>query len=531
MDPAAWTFLILALAVVAFVSGRVPLALVSLGVALALWATGVLTLGAAFAGFGDPTVLFIASLFVVSEALDATGVTAWLGQQVVTRAGRGRGRLTAIIGLLAAVLTAFISINGAVAALLPVVVVVAVRAGIVPSKLLIPLAFAASAGSLLTLTGTPVNIVVSEAAAAAGGREFGFFEFALAGIPLVLLTVAVVALGGGRLLPERTAERLGEVAPDPREHAQALRASYDVDLDTGLLFSAREGVAEVLVAPRSRLIGRTVSAGMTTRGEDLVILAVRRGDDEGPNASRGTGVAGALVLQAGDALLVQGPWAALTRYAQSPDVIAVTPPQDLQRAVPLGRGAKRAIGVLGAMVVLLATGLVPAVVAGLLAAGALVLLRVLTVPQTYRAISWTTVILIAGMIPLSSAFITTGAADIVADAVLGVIGSGSPQLALLVLCVLTMVLGQFISNVATVLVVLPIAVAIAQTLGASVQPFMMALTVAGAAAFLTPVATPANLMVMQPGGYRFGDYGKLGLPLMAVYLLVAVVYVPLVWPF
>ncbi len=164
----------------------------------------MLTLPEAFAGFGDPTVLFIASLFVVSEALDATGVTAWLGHQVVTRAGAGRARLTVIIGALAAVLTAFISINGAVAALLPVVVVVAVRAGIVPSKLLIPLAFAASAGSLLTLTGTPVNIVVSEAAVAAGGREFGFFEFALAGIPLVLSTVAVVALaadGCFRLVP------------------------------------------------------------------------------------------------------------------------------------------------------------------------------------------------------------------------------------------------------------------------------------------------------------------------------------------
>ena len=114
---------------------------------------------------------------------------------------------------------------------------------------------------------------------------------------------------------------------------------------------------------------------------------------------------------------------------------------------------------------------------------------------------------------------------------LRVIGSGSPQVALLVLCLLTMVLGQFISNVATVLVVIPIAVAISQTLGVSVQPFMMALTVAGAAAFLTPVATPVNLMVMQPGGYRFGDYGKLGLPLMVVYLAVAVLYVPLIWPF
>jgi len=174
---------------------------------------------------------------------------------------------------------------------------------------------------------------------------------------------------------------------------------------------------------------------------------------------------------------------------------------------------------------------VPAPVAGMLAAGALVLLRVLTVPQMYRAISWTTVILIAGMIPLSSAFITTGAADIVARSVLGVIGAGSPPLALLVVCALTMVLGQFISNVATVLVVLPIAVAIAHTLDVSVQPFMMALAVAGAAAFLTPVATPANLMVMQPGGYRFGDYAKLGLPLMLVYLAVAVLYVPLIWPF
>ena len=168
---------------------------------------------------------------------------------------------------------------------------------------------------------------------------------------------------------------------------------------------------------------------------------------------------------------------------------------------------------------------------GLLAAGALILTRVLTIPQTYRAISWTTVILIAGMVPLSTAFISTGAAGMVADAVIAVIGSTSPHLALLVLCVLTMVLGQFISNVATVLVVAPIAVAVAQGLDVSVLPFMMALTVAGAAAFLTPIATPVNLMVMQPGGYRFGDYWRLGLPLTLVFLAVAVMYVPLVWPF
>ncbi|WP_434811049.1 SLC13 family permease [Microbacterium sp. bgisy189] len=531
MDPAVWTFIVLGLAIFAFVSNRVPLAVIAVGVVLALWATGTLTLAQALAGFGDPTVLFIASLFVVSEALDATGVTAWAGHQVISRAGTDRRRLTAIIALLAAALSAFISINGAVAALLPVVVVVAVRAGLVPSKLLIPLAFAASAGSLLTLTGTPVNIVVSDAAAAAGGRAFGFFEFALAGIPLVALTVLVVVLGGDRLLPDRVPDRVADVAPDPRAHARALRESYAVSLDTGVLFGARDGAAEVLVAPRSALIGTTVCAGMTTSDESIVILAVRRGAEAPDPAHPARDIAGALTLQAGDALLVQGPWESLTRYTASPDVIAVTSPQALQRAVPLGRGARRALVILGVMVVLLATGLVPPAVAGLLAAGALIVTRVLTVPQTYRAISWTTVILIAGMMALSAAFTSTGAADLVADGVLALIGRASPHLALLVLCVLTMVLGQFISNVATVLVVAPIAVAIAATLDVSIQPFMMALTVAGAAAFLTPVATPANVMVMQPGGYRFGDYWRLGAPLTVGFLAVAVLYVPVIWPF
>ena len=126
MEPAAWTFLILGAAIVAFISSRIPLAVVAVGVAVALWATGVLTLPEALSGFGDPTVVFIATLFIVSEALDATGVTAWMGHQVITRAGTSRPRLTTIVALMVAVLAAFISINGAVASLLPVVVVVGV---------------------------------------------------------------------------------------------------------------------------------------------------------------------------------------------------------------------------------------------------------------------------------------------------------------------------------------------------------------------------------------------------------------------
>jgi di/tricarboxylate transporter len=153
---------------------------------------------------------------------------------------------------------------------------------------------------------------------------------------------------------------------------------------------------------------------------------------------------------------------------------------------------------------------VPPAVAALLAACALVLTRAVTPTQAYHSISWTTVVLVAGMIPLSTAFLQTGAADLLADALLGVLGNAGPHVALLALCLLTVILGQLISNTATVLILAPVAIAVATTLGVSVQPFMMALTVAGAAAFLTPIATPANLMVMEPadtGSATTGGWG------------------------
>lgn len=528
IDPLVATFVILALAVLGFATNRVPLVIVALFVPIALWATGVLPLGEALAGFSDPVVLFIATLFVLSAALETTGITAWIGAQLERCSSFGRTGLLATMVGGTALLAAVISINGAVAALLPVAVVAAARAGIVPSRMLIPVAFAASAGSLLTLTGTPVNVIISEVAAESGGREFGYFEFALVGLPLVLVTMVLVVTVGQRLLPERVPERLADVAADPRERVRSWQESYAEDLDATNLFTGTTGVVEVLIAPRSTLIGRRVSPGMTTRDEDLVVVALRRGSDssDGPSASSGP-----LPLQAGDSVLVRGPWEALHRYTRSPDVIAVEASQSLQRSVPLGVGWKRCLGVLVATIGLLATGAVPPVIVGLLAAAALVLLRVITVPQGLRAISWDTVILIGALIPLSAAFVSSGAAEAIAGLVMRLTGSGSPYLALLAVCALTLVLGQFISNVATVLVMAPVAVSFAQTLDVSVQPFMMALAVVGAAAFLTPIATPVNLMVLQPGGYRFGDFWRLGLPLALVFLAAAVLYVPLIWPF
>jgi len=514
MSDSTITFVVLAVVVVVFVWDRLPVAIVALGVALSLWATGVLDLEQALAGFGDPAVIFIASLFVVSESLDASGITAWAGQEMTERVGESRRRTIVLMMMLVALLTALISVNGAVAALLPIVVVMAVRLKRPSSQLLLPLAFGAHAGSLLALTGTPVNVIVSESAENAGVGGFGFFEFALVGVPLLIGTIAIVVLFGERLLPHRS----GRAIPhDFGDHARTLVDQYEIEDEADSLLTRRSGVAEVVIPPRSGLIGEIIFPGMVTDSGDLVVLAVQQRGEDRP---------GEHVLAAGDTILFRGTWDALDE-----NLVVDTPELVRRQAVPLGVGAKRTIGVLLVMVVLLATGAVPAAVAGLLAAGALVLLGVLSVEQAYRGISWTTVILVGGMLSLSTAMVETGAANDVADRIVQLVGDAGPHALLLAIVLLTVVFGQLISNMATALIVIPIAVSAAAELDISVKPVLMAVTVAAAASFLTPVATPANLMVMGPGSYRFADYWKLGLPLLTLFVAVAVFLVPLIWGF
>ncbi|WP_280456421.1 SLC13 family permease [Nocardia cyriacigeorgica] len=594
------TFLITGGAVVLFVWNRLPVGIVALAVALSLYATGILTVDQALSGFGDPTVVFIAALFVVSEALDATGVTTWAGQQLTARVGTSRTRLLVSMMLLCAVLTAVISVNGAVAALIPMVVVLAVRLGRSPAQLLMPLAFAAHAGSLLLLTGTPVNIIISETAADAGARHIGFAEFAWVGVPLVIGTIAIAVLFGEKLLPDRTAavmppdlSRLAttlakeytirsglirlRVAAESRfdgahrdavakalpEGAQLrgverdgqdpgdtpLRAgdvlvvdAEDVQLasfvdDNALtpcrsfdgphpdeLIGAEYGVAEVIIPPRSEFVGHTVFPGMATSSGDLVVLAAQRGGrDLGSRPQR---------LEAGDTLLLRGSWSALDQHVAAPQVRVVHEPELIRRqTLPMGPGSRPALVILAVMVLLLATGWIPAAVAALLAACAMVVCRVLTVEQAHRSMSWTTLILVGAMIPLSTAIRDTGAADRLASVFMSVLGDADRHLVLVGLFLVTVTLGQLISNTATTLIIAPIAVVIAADLGVSPLPLLMTVCVAAAASFFAPVATPANMMIMGPGGYRFGDYWKLGAAMMVWFLLVAVIVVPVIWSF
>lgn len=517
MTDATVCLLVLVAVIALFVWNRLPVEVVAVGSALLLYASGVIPAGEVFAGFGDPVIAFIAGLFIVSEGLNAAGVTTWAGHQLARLAGPAPRRLLVATMLLAALLTALISVNGATAALLPMVVLLAVRLGRSPSGLAMPLAFAGHAGSLLVLTATPINLLVSQAAAAAGGRTFGFFEYAVAGIPLVIGTVAITVRLGRRLLPDRMPRSL---PPDLGGHARTLARHYELEQPP---ITAESGAAEVILTPRSPLIGATVYPGMPTDSGELVVLAVHRaGESIGTEPAR---------LAPGDILLVQGSWAALDRQigAEGGVVVVDAPAAVRRQAVPLGPGAKRAIAIVLAMIVLLATGLVPPAVAAVLAAGAMVVGRVLTMRQAYDGVSFTTLVIVAGMIPLSVAMQRSGAADQLAQAVVSAFG-GSGILLLLGIFLLTVGLGQVISNTATALIVIPIGVAAAAEVGVSVQPVMMCIAVAAAAAFLTPIATAANLMVKEPGGYRFGDYWKLGLPLVAWFGVVAVLLVPLVWP-
>lgn len=598
MSDAALSLLVLSAAVALFVWNRLSVGVVAILTALALAATGVLTTTEALAGFGDPVVVFIAALFVLSEGLESAGVTAWAGQQLLARAGTGRARvLMALMGL-SALLAAFVTPNGAAAALLPVMVLAARRSGMATSRAALPLAFAASAGALLTLSGSTVNVIVSDALAEVVGERFGYLEFAIIGLPLVLVTIVVAVLLGDRLLPERTPTSLpadfsahvdtliehyqlvegffrlavprgspligtvlGEVvvpdgvtlvgAQDAQGHPCPARRAVgggDVLVVSGAsagitdfaadqrlriartpltretraaMLDAERGLAEVVIPPRSAMLGMRVFPGFVRAG--TTILGITR-------LGRDTGVE-PVALAEGDALLVHGPWDRIEELAESDQVLVVDSPEVVRRqTVALGPKAGVALGVLAVTVLLLATGVVSPAVAGLLGAVGMIVGGVVSVPRAYQAVSWQTVVLVGGLIPLSVAIQKSGAADLLAGVIVGVVPEGNGHALLVALFVLTAVLGQIVSNTATVLIVVPIALAAAEASGIAPAPVLMLVAVAGAASFLTPIATPANMMVMGPGGYRFGDYWRLGLVTMLAWLVVAVLLIPVAWP-
>lgn len=598
----AITFAIIGGALALFIWGRIPAVMVAFGVSLALFFTGILSVQQALGGFGDMTVILIASLFVIAGGLERAGVTVWFGQKLIQQAGASETRLMTLLTLLAALFCATISVNATVAALLPLCMVIAVRLGIPTSQLLLPMTYATHGGAMLTLIGAPLNVLASNASEEIGMGRIGFFEFGIAGVPILIGTVIIILLTYKWLLPHKNG---GVLPPDFSEHARTLVEQYRIedglhqlrirasspyigtnsntidltshdglslvavcdkdgqplarpelaegdmlylrgdaqaigrlasdrhlalrtDDKTGTvsetLFNRHSGLAEVIIPPRSKLIGQKAYAGMAAIDGNLLVLAIQRGGEDvkpGPH-----------ILAAGDHLLLQGTWQALDTHLADPQVLVVDSPDVVRRqAVPLGLGAKEAIGVLALLVFLLATGWVPSAVAGLVCAGLIVLLGVLSLPQAYKSIDWNTCFLIGGMTPLGLAMSETGAATMIADTLINVLGDASPRVLLGGLLIATLLIGCVINNTATALLFFPVGIAMAQEIGVSPMPFILGIAVGAHAALLTPVATPVNLMVMGPGGYKFFDYTKFGLPLAVWWMFVALFVVPLYWPF
>lgn len=518
---------------------------------------------------------------------------------MVSIAGDSSRRLIVAMMAIVAVLTALIGVNGSVAAMVPMVVLVATRLAIPTSRLLMPLAFGAHAGGQLALTGSPIHILVSDAAVEAGEKALGYFEFTFIGLPLVVGAIAIVLLFGRKVLPDREP---ASFSSDLSDHARTLvehysladwRAKLEVPKNSSLvgqtaaalsstgfeeltieditgrigslemsspipegavitvrgtsqliddlvsehgllrrptklggpdpLLNRQTGVVELMIPPRSPIVGEHVFPGETTASGDFVVLAVLRdGQQLNDEDAR---------LQVGDTVLLQGTWTDLERFNPSDALVIDAPAMVRRQALPLGPGSRRALAVVLAFVVMLATGVVSPSVAAVLSVGALVLMRVVTMKQAYRAVNWTIVIMVAALIPMSTAVERSGAAADIAGWLVDTVGEAGPYALLFGLFAITAVFGQLISNTATALIMIPIAVTAALQFGISVRTVMMSLTVASSAAFLTPIATAANLMVMEPGGYKFGDYWKLGLLMLALFMLASVFLVPVFLPF
>lgn len=594
--------LILAATVALFVWDRLRLDLVALLSLLALTLSGVLTPAQAVAGFGDPLVIIIAALFVVSGGLFRTGVAARVGRALGSLAGRSEVRLTLLTMLAVALLSSFMSSTGAVAVMLPVVVTLAWNAEISPSKLLMPLSLGSLFGGMLTLIGTPPNLVVAEELANAGFAPFGFFSFTAPGLVMLAVGVGFLLLLGRRLLPSRAAahppdhdagealgtEELADIYGLPHQlHAlrvrpdsplagrclrdTRLRSRYHVSVlalqgadgrgsrsmvpdtcfevgdemwvqgstddvramagaeglepvDERTLLPGNLGLVEVLLTPRSRLIGQSLAELRFRERFRVTVVGLKRLGRPVPGDLSG------VPLRFGDTLLVKGPWRHIDLLqGQQRDFVVVTHPPAHTHPSPAERRAPLAILILLAMLVVMTTGLLPTLTAVLLAAAAMVLSGCLDMEEAYRSINWQSVVLIAAMLPMATALEVSGGMDVMV-ASLTKLGAGGPMVLMALLFAVTSLFSQVMSNTATTVLVAPIAVQAALALGASPYPMLMAVAIAASTAFSTPIASPTNTIVLSAGAYRFTDYLKVGVPLQLLTLIATLLVVPRLFP-
>jgi di/tricarboxylate transporter len=318
---------------------------------------------------------------------------------------------------------------------------------------------------------------------------------------------------------------------DPNSDVDALLSELaltKLHLDIGV-FQARSqelGMAEVLIGPDSPLVGRTVRQARLRSGSGLTVLGVRRGSSIALHDHLDE------ALRVGDALLVFGSWKQIDALQHEPDeMVLLHLPIEHRQVLPAGRNAPYAVTVLALVVVLMITGAVPNVQAGLIGALLMGAFRCVDFKSAYDSIHWQSLVLIVGMMPFSTALQRTGGVDMAAGVLTTMSGDVGPRALLAALFIVTALLGLFVSNTATAVLMAPVALAVAEELGVSPYPFAMIVALAASAAFMTPVSSPVNTLVVEPGGYTLADFVRVGVPLTILVLLVSVLLVPWWFPF
>jgi di/tricarboxylate transporter len=568
--------------------GRWRYDLVAFVALLAAILLGVVPVDRAFSGFGHPATVIIALVLVVSRGLSNSGVIELLARYFVD-AGRKLAAHVGIMAGLAASLSAVMNNVAALALLMPLDLQAAKKSGRSPSLTLMPLSFASILGGMITLIGTPPNIVVAEFRGDALGESYRMFDFAPVGLACAAVGVAYVALLGWRLLPgDRRAEESKSDLFDLAHYIVEVRVSEDSDIvgkrvrdldeladkvDVEILGLTRRGrrmpglarmaeikpgdilvleaspdtmeealgklqleyvgkgegvledgdllMQEAVVPDSSRLVGRSaMSVRLLYRYRVSLIGVSRQGKRFRENVRK-------LKLEAGDVLLMLGPE---DRLVDATGRLGLLPLADRGHRVIQRGKVWLAVGLFVAAIVAASVGLVYLPVALGCVAAAYVFLNIVPIREVYSSIEWPVIVLLGSMIPIGSALQDTGGTALIAQGIIDVSAAASPAIVLLLLVVVTMTLSDVMNNTATAVIAAPIAVEIAGRLNVNPDPFLMGVAVAASCAFLTPIGHKNNTLIMGPGGYQFGDYWRMGLPLEIIIIAVSVPTILVVWP-
>ena len=621
------TLIILGLSVVFFVWGKVRSDIVALCALIALLIFQILTPAEALSGFSNSVVIMMAGLFIVGGAIFQTGLAKMISSRILKLAGKSETRLFLLVMIVTSAIGAFVSNTGTVALMLPIVVSLAAGAGVNSGRLLMPLAFASSMGGMMTLIGTPPNLIIQDTLTGAGYEPLGFFSFLPVGLVCVAVGVLVLlpltriflsekgkkddrAASGKSLsqlvkeysladnlfrlrvtgssdvagktvvdldLRNRYGLNLMEVRRgEGSQHrflktvTQKLASSDTVFQEGDVLYVSGEaenvsgfaddfflemmdghssemaagapsstdagntldfydiGIAEIVLMPTSTIIGRTVKDAGFRDKFNVNVLGIRRKKDYILHDL------GKEKLHGGDVLLVQGAWQDIGRLSrEDADWVVLGQPMEQAARVTLDYKAPVAALIMLLMIAMMVFDFIKVepVTAVLIAAVLMILTGCFrSVEAAYKTINWETVVLFAGMMPMSLALEKTGVSAMISGALVGGLGS-NPYVLMAGIYFTTSLMTMFISNTVTAVLMAPIALTCAMQVGISPVPLLFGVTVAASMCFASPFSTPPNALVMPAGQYTFMDYIKVGLPLQIIMGVVMVFVLPLLFPF